>query len=147
MIVTHYGRLGSAGEEATPSESAQMHAAHFSQTRTMRQLRGYYSTGPSRTQSPQYGSGAGSWGGRSGGPVMWLGASAAWLAHALTVSALQAAATPQHACCPVLAADRLLSRCPMVAHLQAQTTATGTTCLRAGGVAPAGGVPARSRWS
>ncbi len=59
MIVTHYGRLGgSAGDEATPSESADMHAAHFSQTRAMRQLRGYYSTGPSRTQSPQYGSGA-----------------------------------------------------------------------------------------
>lgn len=28
-----------------------------------------------------------------------------------------------------------------------QTTAIGTTCLRAGGAAPAGGAPARSRWS
>lgn len=58
MIVTHYGRLGSAGEEGMPSQNAEMHAAHFSQTRAMHQLRGYYSTGPSRTQSPQYGSGA-----------------------------------------------------------------------------------------
>lgn len=109
MIVTHYGRLGSAGEEATPSESAELHAAHFSQTRAMRQLRGYYSTGPSRTQSPQYGSGAGSWGGCSGGPVMQFRACAAWRAHVLAVSALHTAATQQRACSPVLASAGLLT--------------------------------------
>jgi len=55
MIVTHYGRLGTSDEGAAPSDSPY---AHFSQTRAMQRLRGYYSTGPSRSQSPQYGSGA-----------------------------------------------------------------------------------------
>ena len=54
MIVTHYGRLG-VGEEGDPSDIAY---AHMSQSRTMRRLRGYSSTGPSRSQSPKYGSGA-----------------------------------------------------------------------------------------
>lgn len=57
MIVTHYGRLGPSDDSVgTPSDSPY---AHFSRTRAMQQLRGYYSTGPSRSQSPQYGSGAG----------------------------------------------------------------------------------------
>jgi hypothetical protein len=54
MIVTQYGRLG-PGDEVTPSGSPY---AHFSRSRAMQQLRGYYSTGHSRSQSPQYGSGA-----------------------------------------------------------------------------------------
>ena len=55
MIVTHYGRLGPS-DDGAPSQHAPY--AHFSQARAMQQLRGYYSTGPSRSQSPQYGSGA-----------------------------------------------------------------------------------------
>jgi hypothetical protein len=54
MIVTHYGRLGPGDEGGTPNGSPY---AHFSRTQAMQQLRGYYSTGPSRSQSPQYGSG------------------------------------------------------------------------------------------
>lgn len=54
MIVTHYGRLGSSDDAAAPSDSPY---AHFSQTRALQQLRGFSSTGPSRSQSPQYGSG------------------------------------------------------------------------------------------
>lgn len=56
MIVTHYGRLGPSDDAAAPSESAY---AHFSQTRAMHQLRGYYSATPSRSHSPQHGSDAG----------------------------------------------------------------------------------------
>ncbi|KAI3437885.1 hypothetical protein D9Q98_000330 [Chlorella vulgaris] len=52
MIVTHYGRLG-------PSDDAEGSPyAHFSRNQAMQQMRGYYSTGPSRSHSPQYGSGA-----------------------------------------------------------------------------------------
>lgn len=54
MIVTHYGRLGPSDDAAAPSDSPY---AHFSQTRALQQLRGFSSTGPSRSQSPQYGSG------------------------------------------------------------------------------------------
>lgn len=59
MIVTHYGRLGPTDDGPSDSPYAQ-----FSPTRGMHQLRGYYSTGPSRTQSPQFGgpgAGAGAW--------------------------------------------------------------------------------------
>jgi hypothetical protein len=57
MIVTHYGRLGPTDDGPSDSPYAQ-----FSPTRGMHQLRGYYSTGPSRTQSPQFGGpGAGAW--------------------------------------------------------------------------------------
>ncbi|KAL4451894.1 hypothetical protein ABPG75_007556 [Micractinium tetrahymenae] len=55
MIVTHYGRLGPSDDAAVPSDSPY---AHFSQNRALQQLRGFSSTGPSRSQSPQYGSGA-----------------------------------------------------------------------------------------
>ena len=53
MIVTHFGRLGVGGGEVGAASVSPYSLQFAGQATSLQQLRGYYSSGPSRTQSPQ----------------------------------------------------------------------------------------------
>lgn len=136
MIVTHYGRLGPSDDAAAPSDSPY---AHFSQTRALQQLRGFSSTGPSRSQSPQYGSG----GARRRRLCCRLGAAH----HPQDGSREGGSRGPL---CRAWAAAALHSSwhpCPAARPLQAGRTQIGTTSLPAAAATGAPPPDSRSRWS